>query len=144
MTPFLPGDSLLFAAGALAPTRRAARRAADAGLLTVAAVLGDAVNYAVGTPIAPTVFAATTRRAFDARQAGARAAAHAFFVKYGGKAVVLGALRADRAHLRAVRRRRRATMPYRTFALYNVVGGGGCGWASALGAGYRVRQHPGR
>src|ERR671919_392879 len=55
VTPFLPGDSLLFAAGALAG-RGSLDVALIMVLLTVAAVLGDAVNYACGTWIGPRVF----------------------------------------------------------------------------------------
>ena len=62
VTPFLPGDSLLFAAGALAATG-ALNPAIVAVVLLVAAVAGDAVNYAVGRSIGPRVFTATTRPA---------------------------------------------------------------------------------
>ena len=55
VTPFLPGDSLLFAAGALA-SQGAFNVHLLAALLLVAAILGDAVNYAVGRKIGPAVF----------------------------------------------------------------------------------------
>jgi membrane-associated protein len=65
VAPFLPGDSLLFAVGALA--------SADAGLslplllvlLTAAAVLGDAVNYAIGYRVGPKVFTSEKSRLFN-------------------------------------------------------------------------------
>ena len=60
VTPFLPGDSLLFAVGALAarPIRAGGHPAVELviGLLLVAAILGDAVNYAIGHYIGPRVF----------------------------------------------------------------------------------------
>jgi len=85
VTPFLPGDSLLFAAGALCATGELSITAMLA-LLMFAAFAGNAVNYSVGRFIGPRVF-----------QSGARLLnkqyldrAHAFFEQYGGKAVVLG------------------------------------------------------
>ena len=91
VTPFLPGDSLLFATGALA-----ARGELNAWflfvLLLVAAVLGDAVNYAIGNYVGPRVFRAEDRSSFWHRALNREhlMKAHAFFEKYGGKAVVLG------------------------------------------------------
>src|SRR6476620_11609013 len=60
VTPFLPGDSLLFAAGALAAAGGLNVWMVIA-LLAVAAVLGDAVNYAAGRAIGPRIFNATDR-----------------------------------------------------------------------------------
>src|SRR4029078_6862843 len=57
VTPFLPGDSLLFATGALAATG-ALRADVPFGLLVAAAFSGDAVNYSVGRAIGPRVFSA--------------------------------------------------------------------------------------
>src|SRR5262249_51621653 len=88
VTPFLPGDSLLFATGALCATG-----ALDAplalGLLALAAFTGNTVNYAVGRFVGPRVFSSTgsSHRLLN-RQHLDRA--HAFFEQYGGKAVVLG------------------------------------------------------
>ena len=53
ITPFLPGDSLLFAVGALAATGTAIDVTLVIVLLSIAAVLGDAVNYAIGRRIGP-------------------------------------------------------------------------------------------
>jgi membrane-associated protein len=91
VTPFLPGDSLLFAAGALCATGALNAWAALA-LLAVAAFTGNAVNYAVGRAIGPRVFSATDRSALSHRLLNQRHLdrAHAFFEQYGGKAVVLG------------------------------------------------------
>ena len=97
VTPFLPGDSLLFAAGALAATpgpdgTPILRVELVVGLLLVAAILGDAVNYAVGHYIGPRVFTATEQSGLMSKLLNRRhlAQAHAFFERYGGKAVVLG------------------------------------------------------
>jgi membrane-associated protein len=90
VTPFLPGDSLLFAAGALAATAGGGLNAwALFALLTVAAFTGNAVNYSIGRQIGPRVFTATgTNSRLLNRQYLDRA--HAFFEKYGGKAIILG------------------------------------------------------
>src|SRR3954464_10969576 len=56
VTPFLPGDSLLFAVGAVAADAEPGRMSLLLVLLAVAAVLGDAVNYAVGYRLGPKVF----------------------------------------------------------------------------------------
>ena len=93
VTPFLPGDSLLFTVGAIA-----ARGSLNVWTITlaliVAAVLGDAVNYHIGRFIGPRVFSkdASTRGTLIERLLNRRHLdrAHVFFEKYGGKAVVLG------------------------------------------------------
>jgi membrane-associated protein len=85
VTPFLPGDSLLFAAGALCATGQLSLTAMLA-LLVVAAFAGNAVNYSVGRYIGPRVFTSGYR--FLNKEYLDRA--HAFFERYGGKAIVLG------------------------------------------------------
>jgi membrane-associated protein len=85
VTPFLPGDSLLFAAGALCATGKLSTPALF-GLLVFAAFAGNTVNYAVGRFIGPRVFQ-TSHRLLN-REYLERA--HAFFEQYGGKAIVLG------------------------------------------------------
>ena len=85
VTPFLPGDSLLFAAGALCATGKLSTPALF-GLLVFAAFAGNTVNYAVGRFIGPRVFQKSHRllnKEYLER-------AHAFFEQYGGKAIVLG------------------------------------------------------
>jgi membrane-associated protein len=85
VTPFLPGDSLLFAAGALCATGDLSM-SAMLGLLMLAAFAGNTVNYGVGRFIGPRVFSGTLRllnKEYLQR-------AHAFFEQYGGKAVILG------------------------------------------------------
>lgn len=87
VTPFLPGDSLLFATGALCATGVLSTPVA-LGLLFVAAFTGNAVNYAIGRFIGPRVFSSAGSHRLLNREYLDRA--HAFFEKYGGKAVVLG------------------------------------------------------
>jgi len=85
VTPFLPGDSLLFAAGALCATGKLSTPALF-GLLVFAAFAGNTVNYAVGRYIGPRVFQ-TSHRLLNKEYLER---AHAFFEQYGGKAIVLG------------------------------------------------------
>jgi membrane-associated protein len=85
VTPFLPGDSLLFAAGALCATGQL-NLTAMLALLIFAAFAGNAVNYSVGRFIGPRAFQSGHR--LLNRQYLERA--HAFFEQYGGKAIVLG------------------------------------------------------
>jgi membrane-associated protein len=91
VTPVLPGDSLLFAAGALA-----ARGILDVRIvlpaLALAAIAGDAVNYAMGRAIGPRVFRAEDRSTWIQRALNREhlTRAHEFFEKYGGLAIVMG------------------------------------------------------
>src|SRR5262245_58685697 len=91
VTPFLPGDSLLFATGALVAAG-VLNPAIVLVELVAAAILGDAVNYAAGKFIGPRVFTAGSGRGWLDRLLNREHLdrAHAFFEKYGGKAVVLG------------------------------------------------------
>ena len=123
VAPFLPGDSLLFAAGALAATG-AFSIWILVPLLIVAAVLGDAVNYAVGDAIGPRVFTSVDRTSFLHRALNRDhlAKAHAFFERYGGKAIILGRfVPIVRTFVPFVAGA--GTMTYSTFALYNITGG---------------------
>ena len=93
VTPFLPGDSLLFAAGALAATAHGGLNPwVLFGLLAVAAFTGNAVNYAIGRQIGPRVFTATDTTSTLGRLMNRQYLdrAHAFFEKYGGKAIIMG------------------------------------------------------
>jgi membrane-associated protein len=93
VTPFLPGDSLLFAAGALAATAGGGLNAwVLFALLAFAAFSGNAVNYAVGRQIGPRVFVATDTTSLLGRLMNRKylQRAHAFFEGYGGKAIILG------------------------------------------------------
>jgi membrane-associated protein len=123
VTPFLPGDSLLFAAGALA-ANGASNIWILVPLLIVAAVLGDAVNYAVGNAVGPRVFTSVDRTSFLHRALNRDhlAKAHAFFEKYGGKAIILGRfVPIVRTFVPFVAGA--GTMTYSTFGLYNITGG---------------------
>ena len=122
VTPFLPGDSLLFAAGALAAAGGLNIWLLMA-LLVVAAILGDAVNYAAGRYVGPRVFNATADAPGWQRLLNREhlARTHAFFEKYGGKAVVLGRfVPIVRTFVPFVAGA--GAMTYSTFALYNVLG----------------------
>lgn len=123
VTPFLPGDSLLFAAGALAATGAFDMRLL-LPLLMIAAILGDAVNYAVGNAVGPRIFTSVDRTSVWQRMLNRDhlAQAHAFFEKYGGKAIVLGRfVPIVRTFVPFVAGA--GTMTYSHFAMYNVAGG---------------------
>ena len=134
ITPFLPGDSLLFAAGTLVGIDALSPWAAV--LLFVAAVAGDAVNYSIGRRIGPRIFHASDRSSLLQRLLNRDhlARAHEFFEKYGGKAVVLGRfVPIVRTFVPFVAGA--ASMSARTFVFYNIVGGAawvvicfGAGW----------------
>ncbi len=93
VTPFLPGDSLLFAVGALCALPDSGLRWPIAsGLLFAAAFTGNAVNYAIGRFVGPHVFTAHDRKTAVHKLLNEQhlKRAHAFFEQYGGKAVILG------------------------------------------------------
>jgi membrane-associated protein len=137
VTPFLPGDSLLFAAGAIA----ARGRFDIAGLfflLAGAAILGNTVNYSIGHFVGPRVFRADETHPLLNRQHLDRA--HAFFEKYGGMAVVLTRfVPIIRTFVPFVAGA--GAMRYSAFALFNVFGG--ALWVGVcLGAGYAFGNVP--
>ncbi len=135
VTPFLPGDSLLFAVGALAATGALSAPLAT-GLLMVAAFSGNAVNYSVGRYIGPRVFNASSQAGISHRLLNRDhlKRAHAFFEGYGGKAVVMGRfVPIVRTFVPFVAGA--AQMTPQSFALYNVVGA--VAWVGlCLGAGF--------
>jgi membrane-associated protein len=148
VTPILPGDSLLFAAGALAASidpatgQHILRVELILVLLLTAAILGDAVNYSAGHYVGPRVFTATDSTGWLHKLLNRHHLdqAHAFFEKYGGKAVVLGRwVPIVRTFVPFVAGA--GSMTYRTFAVYNVLGAviwvGGC-----VGAGYLFGNIP--
>lgn len=117
VTPFLPGDSLIFAAAAFS----------GLGLLnpwlifillTIAAIAGDSVNYAIGHAVGPRAFSGNVR--FLKREYLERT--HAFYEKYGGRAIILARfvpiVRTFAPFVAGV-----GAMTYNKFVLYNVVGG---------------------
>jgi membrane-associated protein len=122
VTPVLPGDSLLFACGALAATG-----AMDLGvllpLLILAAVAGDAVNYFAGRYFGPKIFQAHDRKGFwhKVLNRDHLDEAHRFFERYGGMAIVSGRfvpiVRTFVPFVAGV-----GSMSYSTFTIYNVAG----------------------
>jgi membrane-associated protein len=122
VTPFLPGDSLLFAAGALAATGAMSVEVIVVTLI-IAAILGDAVNYSVGRRIAHTFLDDVPDTGWIYRVVKREHVfrAHEFFEKHGGKAVVLARfVPIVRTFVPFVAGG--AKMTYRTFAFYNVTG----------------------
>jgi membrane-associated protein len=132
---FLPGDSLLFAVGALAAQLDSPLALwPTALLLTVAAVVGDFVNYALGAYLGPAVF--TERSRLLRPQYVQRT--EAFYAKYGKKTIFLSRfvpiVRTFAPFLAGIGR-----MDLRTFSLYNV-SGGACWILSCLLAGHTFGQ----
>jgi membrane-associated protein len=118
VTPFLPGDSLLFIAGSLA-----AAGGMDVHLLvfvlTVAAILGDAVNYRVGAWLGPSLFKDNNARYLKRDYLDK---AHDFYEKWGGFAIILARFTPFlRTYVPFVAGMSRMT--YAKFATYNVTGG---------------------
>jgi membrane-associated protein len=141
VTPFLPGDSLLFAAGALAATGAFDVRLLSL-LLAFAAVLGNMVNYAIGRYVGPRVFRAESTTSTWSRLLNRQHLdrAHAFFEKYGGMAVVLTRfVPIIRTFVPFVAGA--GAMRYSTFALFNLCGG--VLWVGVcIGAGYLFGNIP--
>ena len=135
VTPFLPGDSLLFAAGALCATGTL-RTPLAAGLLALAAFTGNAVNYAVGRAVGPRVFSASDSAGLSHRLLNREhlQRAHAFFEEYGGKAIILGRfVPIVRTFVPFVAGA--ASMRPSSFVFFNLVGA--VGWVGVcVGAGY--------
>lgn len=115
--PFLPGDSLLFVVGALSGAGLMNLPLA-LGLLLVAAILGDQVNYSIGRHLGPRVWSWEQSRWFN-RQAFEQA--HAFYEKYGGVTIIAARfmpfIRTFAPFVAGVAEMNRAT-----FTLFNVVG----------------------
>lgn len=87
VTPFLPGDSLLFAAGAVAAASQGNLNVhVVAGVLLAAAILGDAVNFAIGKYFGAKLFANPNSKIFKQEYLHKT---HAFYEKYGGKTIIL-------------------------------------------------------
>lgn len=133
VTPFLPGDSLLFAAGTFA-ARGDLELASLFVLLTVAAILGDTVNYWLGHYIGPRAFTGKVR--FLKKEHLDRT--HRFYEKHGGKTIILARfipiIRTFAPFVAGI-----GAMHYGKFILYNVVGG--IVWVGlCLAAGYFFGQ----
>jgi membrane-associated protein len=138
VTPFLPGDSLLFAAAAVAARP-------DAGLsiwilfplLLVAAILGDTVNYWIGSRLGPRLLRNPDSRILKKEYLDKT---HAFFERYGGKTIILGRfvpfVRTFAPFLAGV-----GEMHYRRFIEFNVIGA--IAWVSLfVWAGYFFGRIP--
>jgi membrane-associated protein len=119
VTPFLPGDSLLFAVGALAASNGSSL---DVNLLfltmTVAAILGDSVNYAIGSRVGPQIFKSETSIWLNKDHLNK---AWSFYENYGGKTIILARfmpiVRTFAPFVAGI-----GKMNYRRFFLFNVVG----------------------
>jgi len=118
VTPFLPGDSLLFAAGALA-ANGSLSAAMLFLLLSVSAVLGDTINYWLGWYLGPKVLKREDSRIFRKEYLDKT---HAFYEKYGGKTIIIARfvpiVRTFAPFVAGV-----GSMTYSRFFAYNVIGG---------------------
>lgn len=120
VTPFLPGDSLLFAVGAVAATPGSPINfPLVCVLLIVAAVVGDAVNYVIGYYLGPKVFSREDSWLLNRRHL---LEAHQFYERYGSVTIILARfmpiIRTFAPFVAGI-----GKMTYRRFAVYNVVGG---------------------
>ncbi|MBU6359788.1 MAG: DedA family protein [Chloroflexota bacterium] len=118
VTPFLPGDSLLFAAGALAASTGQLNVFILWVLLCVAAVLGDTVNYAIGKKLGVSIFSDNAR----VLKTQYLRKTEAFYEKHGNKTIILARfvpiVRTFAPFVAGV-----GSMQYRRFITYNVIGG---------------------
>lgn len=119
VTPFLPGDSLLFALGALAAMPESILNVGVLFLLlTAAAIIGDAVNYALGKKLGPKVFKKKDSRIFKQEYLEKT---QKFYAKYGGKTVILARfvpiVRTFAPFVAGI-----GSMSYSRFFIFNVVG----------------------
>jgi len=120
VTPFLPGDSLLFAIGAIGAREEIQLNVPVLTvLLIIAAVLGDAVNYFIGYKLGPAVFTKETGRLLNKKHL---LKAQEFYEKYGGKTIILArfvpVIRTFAPFVAGI-----GKMNYFRFAMYNVIGG---------------------
>lgn len=120
VTPFLPGDSLLFAVGALAAVDGSPINLPEViGLLCIGAVLGDAVNYAIGYRVGPKVFVSETSWLLNKEHL---LRTERFYERYGGKTIILARfmpiIRTFAPFVAGI-----GQMRYVRFAAFNVVGG---------------------
>jgi membrane-associated protein len=121
VTPFLPGDSLLFAVGAFA-ARGSLDLASAVGALAVAAVAGDTVNYWAGQVVGPKVFQSEKSRLLNKKYL---MRTHEFYERHGGKTIIIARfipiIRTFAPFVAGI-----GEMSYARFLSYNVIGG--IGW----------------
>jgi len=127
VTPFLPGDSLLFAVGMLAATDGSPLSLPlIVVLLCIAAIAGDAVNYSIGLRVGPQIFSREDSWWLN-REHLRRA--HAFYERHGGKTIILARfmpiIRTFAPFVAGI-----GQMGYPRFAAFNVAGG--VAWVSAF------------
>jgi membrane-associated protein len=138
VTPFLPGDSLLFAVGALCSVTDATTSLPLVMLLLiVAAIVGDAANYSIGRYLGPAVFTSENSRLLNPKHIQRT---HEFYEKYGGKTIFLARfvpiVRTFAPFVAGI-----GQMSYRHFAIWNVTGA--IVWVVSLTlAGYFFGQIP--
>ena len=138
VTPFLPGDSLLFAVGTLCSIEGSPiSLPLMGGALFLAAVLGDACNYAIGNYLGPVVFTSDRSRLLNRRHL---LRTQAFYERHGGKTIFLARfvpiVRTFAPFVAGIGR-----MRYAQFALWNV--SGASVWVVGLMlAGYQFGQIP--
>jgi membrane-associated protein len=118
VTPILPGDSLLFAAGTFAALG-SLRVEVLLMLLSIAAVAGDSVNYSIGYAVGPKVFSQRDTRFFKKEYLDRT---HAFYERHGGKTIIIARfmpiIRTFAPFVAGI-----GSMTYARFLTYNVVGG---------------------
>ena len=118
VTPFLPGDSLLFAVGSLAAIN-ALDLPTSIVLMILAAVLGDTANYWIGDYVGPKVFQKENSRLLNKEYL---IRTHQFYEKHGGKTIIIARflpiIRTFAPFVAGI-----GSMTYRRFLLFNVVGG---------------------
>lgn len=136
MVFFLPGDSLLFMAGLFAGEGTLSLALLQL-LLIPAAIIGDATSYFIGLKMGPALFNKPDSKLFKPEH---MKAAHDFYEKHGGKAIILARfMPIVRTFVPVVAGI--GKMPYRRFATFNIVGG--AAWVSSMTvAGYFLGQIP--
>ncbi|RPJ62420.1 MAG: DedA family protein [Acidobacteria bacterium] len=123
VTPFLPGDSLLFAVGAFA-ARESLHLTWAFALLATAAILGDTVNYWIGQIAGPKVFQSDRSRFLNKKHL---MRTHEFYERHGGKTIIIARfvpiIRTFAPFVAGI-----GQMTYPRFLSYNVIGG--LGWVA--------------
>jgi len=125
ITPFLPGDSLLFAAGTFAALGSLDLSSLFVSL-SIAAVAGDTINYWAGCIVGPRVFSSSRSRLLNRNHLNKT---HRFYEKYGGKTIIIARfvpiVRTFAPFVAGI-----GSMTYVRFITYNIVGG--IGWVVIL------------